>query len=394
MRTIPKITQQLQPLEDSIRNDFIPSLFKRKVSDSIRDLVALPARLGGMGIINPTKVAECEYSNSRKLTQPLTKMIIEQNDTGEIDEDKQFKVKQEISTEREAKQRRQYDDIVNRNNLTREELRRMKMNQEKGASNWLSSLPLRENGFSLNKQEFYDAVALRYGLPIENIPDMCVCGQNFSVDHAMRCKTGGYVAIRHNEVRDVTYEMMSEVCRDVEKEPQLLPITGEKLQYRTSNTNEDARCDIAARGFWSRGERAFFDIRVFDPAAPSYIDQDLGEVHKRHETEKIRSYEERIRNIEHGSFFPLVFTLAGGMGKIAEKCYSRLADMLAESRKQSRAVVIAWMRCRLSFSLLRSAILCIRGTRTRRPISRGLHEIDFRTVVAEGRISVPRGYVL
>ena len=117
-------------------------------------------------------------------------------------------------------------------------------------------------------------------------------------------------------------------------------------------------------------------------------------MHKRHETEKIRSYEERICSIEHGSFSPLVFTLAGGMGKIAQKCYNRLADMLAESRKQSCAVVIAWMRCRLSFSLLRSAILCIRGTRTRRPIAQGLHDVDIRTVVAEGRISVPRGYAL
>ena len=207
-------------------------MFERKISDSIRDLVALPARLGGMGIINPTKVADYEYSNSRKLTQPLTEMIMEQNNTGEIDESRQFRVKQEISKERESKQRGQYNDIINGNNLTKEGLRRMKMNQEKGASNWLSSLPLKENGFSLNKQEFYDAVALRYGLTIENIPDSCVCGQSFSVEHAMRCKTGGYVAIRHNEVQDVTYEFIKELCKSIEKESQLLPITGEKLRFQ------------------------------------------------------------------------------------------------------------------------------------------------------------------
>ena len=97
MRTVLGITEHLQPLEGSIRDDLIPSLFKRKISDSIRDLVALPARLGGMGIINPTKVADYEYSNSRKLTQPLTEMIMEQNNTGEIDESRQFRVKQEIS---------------------------------------------------------------------------------------------------------------------------------------------------------------------------------------------------------------------------------------------------------------------------------------------------------
>ena len=114
-------------------------------------------------------------------------------------------------------------------------------------------------------------------------------------------------------------------------------------------------------------------------------------MHERHETEKIRSCEERIHNIEHGSFLPLVFTLAEGMGKITQKCSSKVADMLTESRKQPRAVDTVLMRCRLSFSLLRPAILCIRGTRTRRPFAQGLHDVDFRTVVAEGRISVPRG---
>ena len=214
MRTIPYISECLQPLEETIQNDLIPSLFKRNVSDSLRELLALPARLGGMGIINPTKVSDDEYRNSRKLTQPLTNLIIKQNvldeiDHVEIDQDKVVKVKKEISKEREAKQRRQYDEVVNGKNRTKEELKRIKMNQEKGASNWLSSLPLKENGFSLNKQEFHDAVAIRYGLPVENLPETCVCGNSFSVEHAMRCKMGGYVAIKHNDVRDVTYEMMA-----------------------------------------------------------------------------------------------------------------------------------------------------------------------------------------
>ena len=61
--------------------------------------------------------------------------------------------------------------------------------------------------------------------------------------------------------------MVAEVWRDGENEPQLLPMTSEKLHYRKSHANEDARFGIVARGFWSFDERPFFIIRVFDAAA-------------------------------------------------------------------------------------------------------------------------------
>ena len=92
--------------------------------------------------------------------------------------------------------------------------------------------------------------------------------------------------------------------------------------------------------------------------------------------------------MEHASFTPLVFTIAGGMGKAAQKCFSRLAEMLAESRGQPKSIVTAWMRCRLPFSLLRSAILCIRGIRNKlRQIVEELHYTDFEVDARVGRIN-------
>ena len=140
---------------------------------------------------------------------------------------------------------------------------------------------------------------------------------------------------------------------------------------------------MSALGFWIRGEKAFFDIRVFDPVAQSHFNQNLQAAHLRQENEKRRQYEERVLHVEHASFTPLVFTIAGGMGKAAQKCFSRLA----ESRGQPKSIVTAWMRCRLSFSLLRSAILCIRGTRDiRRQIVEELHYTDFEVDARVGRI--------
>ena len=56
MRTIPELAKYLQPLEESIRTEFLPSLFSCSINDTLRDLIVLPARLGGMRITNPVKI--------------------------------------------------------------------------------------------------------------------------------------------------------------------------------------------------------------------------------------------------------------------------------------------------------------------------------------------------
>ena len=63
---------------------------------------------------------------------------------------------------------------------------------------------------------------------------------------------------------------MSEVCHNVCVEPTLQPITGEALSGTSAITEDGTRLDVAACGFWGgRFEHAFFDVRVFNPHAPS-----------------------------------------------------------------------------------------------------------------------------
>ncbi|KAG0718112.1 hypothetical protein GWK47_053125 [Chionoecetes opilio] len=204
----------------------------------------------------------------------------------------------------------------------------------------------------------------------------------------MTCKRGGFVCIRHDEVRDVTASMLREVCRDVSTEPTLLPLDGEQLQYKTANIANEARVDVSARGFWTRGQRAFMDIRIFDPMAACHRGISLEAAHQRNEQEKIRAYGERIQHVDQGSFTPLVFTTSGGMGPHAKCFYSRLADVMAEKKHQPRSHVVAWMRCRLSFSLLRSALLCLRGTRYSAPTTIDIASLDYQATVVESGILV------
>ena len=100
MRTIPEIAGYLQPLEDSIRNHFIYSLLGEIPKDPTRDLLALPARLGGMVITNPVKIAQQEYLNSKRLTGPLTKLIVEQDRDSNVDMTLIRKMKREIQSNR------------------------------------------------------------------------------------------------------------------------------------------------------------------------------------------------------------------------------------------------------------------------------------------------------
>jgi len=66
--------------------------------------------------------------------------------------------------------------------------------------------------------------------------------------------------------------------------------------------------------------------------------------------------------VEHGTFTPLIFSGTGGMADQAILFCKRLVSLLSEKRNEHYAVIMGWIRCCLSFSLLRSAILCIRGS--------------------------------
>jgi len=198
-----------------------------------------------------------------------------------------------------------------------------------------------------------------------------------------------FPSIRHNEVRDTVGSWLSEVCNDVCIEPNLQPITGEALTGASAITEDGARLDTAANGFWGgRFEQAYFDVRIFNPHAPSNRQQCLASIYKKHERAKIRAYEQRVREVEHGSFTPLVMSLSGGCANAANITYKRLATMLAEKWEQPYCSTLAWMRCKLSFALLRSSIQCIRGVRSASSHAFKQSPLPTDLVVAESNISL------
>ena len=257
--------------------------------------------------------------------------------------------------------------------------RTLEASTEIGASNWLTTLPLKEKGFLLDKQSFWDSLFLRYSIPLPRLPSKCVCGKPFIVDHALSCCRGGFISTEHNELRDFTAELVSECCKDVSVEPTLQAQTGEKFPQSTIKSDE-ARVDVAARGFLVKGQMAFFDIRVFNPTAKTYLVQNLNNAHKRNEQEKKRNYNQRILTVDQGSFTPLVFSCLGGMGREAGVFYKRLAENIAAKRNIPTSTMINWIRTRVNYHLIRSCLLCLRGSISWKTVFETVRDTDVNLV--------------
>ena len=101
--------------------------------------------------------------------------------------------------------------------------------------------------------------------------------------------------------------------------------------------------------------------------------------------EKKRQYSRRVLEVEQGTFTPLVFTSTGGMADECKRFHSRLAELLALKKGDDYATTISWIRAKVSFAILRSALLCLRGTRRkRRPAN--ISDIDITSESAQARI--------
>ena len=292
----------------------------------------------------------------------MTPKIVSQEQAYDIDKANERQIEKEIRKSREEDHKIKLDTL--RSNMTLLQKRANDLAQMKGASAWLTSLPLADEGFVLNKREFFDAISIRYRWDLKRTPTSCACNKPFESDHAMQCPLGGYVIRRHNGVRDLFAKLLDSVAHEVQIEPQLQPLTGENLPSH-ANTENDARLDVAARGFWQEHELAFFDVRVFNPFAKSYLNQNqsLEAVFRNQENTKKKCYNQRVIQVEHGTFTPIVTSSLGGLGRETSAFVSRLIEKLVNKNGMEKSAVANYVRAKLSFLLIRSQVACIRGSR-------------------------------
>ena len=85
---------------------------------------------------------------------------------------------------------------------------------------------------------------------------------------------------------------------------------------------------MKAGGFWTTGVTAFFDVRVTHVNSRSNQGKQTATIFKEHENEKKRKYNQRVMDVEMGTFTPLVFGPNGGNE-------TRLSELFENSSKQA-----------------------------------------------------------
>ena len=149
-------------------------------------------------------------------------------------------------------------------------------------------------------------------------------------------------------------------------------------QLQTRNSRLDPR-NYRRSSIESRGTVNLLlsgTVRACHPNADSYKDLTPEQVYRLNENEKKRMYKRRVLEVEEASFMPLVFTTTGGMGRECLTYHSRLAELISIKKGEDDAKTLTWIRGKVTFSILSSALLCIRGSRSNRRRTNNVKDID------------------
>ena len=375
-RTMNNTAPLFQRLEEAIRHQLIPRLIGRCCTDIERRILALPTSLGGMGLDNPVENAEHQYTYSISNSRPLIDAIISGKGNILAIEAKCSELRADTAHKEDMRKKDLSTALIEEQPAMS---RIFDLNTEKGASVWLSAKPYTWLGFELSKQEFTDAVALRYEFTIPDLPSQCQCGKPNSADHALSCPLGGYSILRHNEVRDCLAEVAKHAgMAAVETERHLLPVGTFPLPL-TANHAPDARMDVFCLGLWGKLQKSYIDVRIFHPGAPSYRSKTLKSLYSSQEALKKRAYAKRVIEIEKGTFSPFVLSTSGGLAPESDRILRTLAGKIVKQHHNSYREAIEYLRLRIRFAILRVCLISLRGTRSK-VHSAPINDIDLNLI--------------
>ena len=156
---------------------------------------------------------------------------------------------------------------------------------------------------------------------------------------------------------------IDKICSNVEIEPQIQPLDNERFHFRSAVTSSEAGWTSKQEALGKRSYGIFY-VRVTHVNSKCYKSKPTSEVFKEQEEEKKCKYQQRVLDVEMGSFMPLVFETNGGMGNGCQRVLKHLAEKIAQKDTEPYHVVITWLRTQILFELLRLAHTCVRGSRT------------------------------
>ena len=148
-RTHPDISSLVSPLENMIQARFIPSVTGQDVPGNLlRDLLTLPARHGGLGIIKPMATADRQFSVSLRVTDPLSSLIA--NLVSEYPLDVFYEQTDFKNCIRNKNRKWSLNEVDNLKPQFPFDLgRSMEFARERGITSWLVVFPIPRCGFAL-----------------------------------------------------------------------------------------------------------------------------------------------------------------------------------------------------------------------------------------------------
>ena len=189
-------------------------------------------------------------------------------------------------------------------------------------------------------------------------PSFCDgCKSPITLQHALACKKGDLLTLRHTEIRDAVGELASLVWKDVQREPVI-------REYSPQDNTLALIADLFCPGVYVRQGGAYFDIRVSITDAISYQSRSPMSVLHSAEVEKKIKYSDACQE-RHMSFTPFVVSVDGMLAPEFASFLRRIGEALSTKWEKPYSKTMNWVKCRLSFAVLHASSVCFRGTRTK-----------------------------
>ena len=429
-RISPNIAGYFEPLEEAIRTNFLPALFdlgKTDIDPSLRETLANSVKKAGIGVRNPIESAGMNFRTSSQATGVLVASIVKREPLHLRDHRLQVSGSNHGAGRNRLSREQSHLDELGRGKPAL--ARRLKRACMAGA--FLSVIPHRHCGNILSKEEFRDNLRLRENLLPLNMPHTCDgCGERLTVEHALQCKKGGLVSIRHEDVAGEWRNLcgLAFTPSAVQREPCIHSSVGRReraitaaAQQRSPSTQQPPmvpnpynvqtqpqqlqqqangnapqqppqsepidgkRGDAAVYGFWAHQRDCVFDVRITDTDARSYRNTDPATVLARQEKEKKDKYLHACHE-KRKDFTPLVYSVDGIRGRKAKSAERRLASALGEKWSRPYSYMVHYVKVRMSIAVVRANSLLIRGSRDRGPARSQIDSGPATLLVQEGRI--------
>ena len=139
-RTVPNISSYLKDLEYEIHHTLLTAIIGREISDTERDITALPVRFGGLGIPKPDIDSDFEYAASRKITESMKSTIINQEVHTVGNKKAMEEAKLDVKKEKESQLKLNYQILSSHADPSMK--RALETAKDKESSSWLTSLPI------------------------------------------------------------------------------------------------------------------------------------------------------------------------------------------------------------------------------------------------------------